>query len=94
MQPDRTVNFFLQKALRSIDNGDYADGMLVERAYRKLVGDFIGRLTVSVQFTSGVLSLRLATAALRSEMMRRRESLRRRINEELHGEVVKKIYIS
>ena len=93
MQPDRTLNYYLQGALRRLDHGDLADEMRVERVYRQLAGDLISRLTPSVQFSSGVLNLRLSSAALRSEMMRRREGLRQRINDHFGAEVVKKINI-
>lgn len=93
MQPDRTLNYYLQVALHRLDHGDFADELRVERVYRQLAGDFISRLTSSVQFSSGVLSLRLQSAALRSEMLRRRESLRLRINDHLGAEVVRKINI-
>lgn len=93
MQPDRTLDYYLQSALRRLDHGDFADELRVERVYRQLAGDLISRLTSSVQFSHGVLSLRLSSAALRSEMMRRRESLRQRINDHFGAEVVKKINI-
>ncbi|MBR1549934.1 MAG: DUF721 domain-containing protein [Bacteroidales bacterium] len=93
MQPDRTLNYYLQGALRRLDHGELADELRVEKVYRQLAGDLISRLTNSVQFSNGVLSLRLASAALRSEMMRRREGLRQRINDHLGAEVVKKINI-
>ena len=93
MQPDRTLDYYLQSALRRLDHGEFADELRVERVYRQLAGDLISRLTSSVQFSHGVLSLRLSSAALRHEMMMRRESLRQRINDHLGAEVVKTIYI-
>ena len=93
MQPDRTIDYYLQSALRRLDHGDFADEMRVESVYRQLAGDLISRLTSSVQFTKGTLSLRLSSAALRHEMTMRRESLRQRINDHFGAEVVKNIYI-
>lgn len=93
MQPDRTLNFFLQSALRRLDHGDFADELRVETVYRQLAGDLISRLTSSVQFNHGILRLRLSSAALRHEMMMRRESLRQRINDHLDADVVKEIII-
>ena len=93
MQPDRTLNYYLQGALRRLDHGDFADELRVETVYRQLAGDLISRLTSSVQFSHGVLSLRLSSAALRHEMFNRRESLRQRINDNLGVEAVKTIYI-
>ena len=93
MQPDRTINYYLQGALRRLDHGDFADELRVETVYRQLAGDLISRLTMSVQVSKGVLSLRMASAALRSELMRRREGLRVKINDHFGAEVVKTIYI-
>lgn len=93
MQPDRTINYYLQGALRRLDQKDFADELRVETVYRQLAGDLISRLTSSVQFHRGVLSLRLSSAALRHEMTMRRESLRGKINDHLGAEVVKSIYI-
>lgn len=93
MQPDRTINYYLQGALRRLDHGDFADELRVETIYRQLAGDLISRLTSSVQFSHGTLSLRLSSAALRQEMTKRRESLRQKINDHLGSEVVNNIYI-
>ena len=93
MQPDRTLDYYLQIALRRLDHGDFADELCVERVDRQLAGDLISRLTSSVQFSHGVLSLRLSSAALRHEMFNRRESLRQHINDHLGSETVKTIYI-
>ena len=93
MQPDRTLNYYLQGALRRLDHGDFADELRVETVYRQLAGDLISRLTSSVQFSKGTLSLRLSSAALRHEMTMRRESLKQKINDHFGCEVVKNIYI-
>lgn len=93
MQPDRTLDFYLQTALRRLDHGDFADELRVEAVYRQLAGDLISRLTSSVQFSAGTLRLRLSSAALRHEMTLRRENLRQRINDHLNADVVKEIII-
>ena len=48
MQPDRTLDYYLQGALRRLDHGDFADELRVERVYRQLAGDLISRLTGAV----------------------------------------------
>ncbi|MBP3762415.1 MAG: DUF721 domain-containing protein [Bacteroidales bacterium] len=93
MQPDRTIDYFLQRAMRRLELGEVADEMRVERVYRQLAGDLISRLTTSVLFSKGTLTLRLRSAALRHEMFNRRDSLRHRINDQLGAEVVQKIVI-
>ncbi len=93
MQPDRTLNYYLQVALRRLDLGEVADEMRVERYYRQTVGDLISRLTSSVHYTHGTLYLRLLSAPLRHELIMRREGLRTRLNDLLGAEAVKEIII-
>ena len=90
---DRTADYYIQRMLRQWDMADYASEIEVERVYRQLAGDLIGRLTQRISFKKGTLRLKYAAAALRQEMTFRRENLQQKINEELGGEVVKKIVI-
>lgn len=91
---DRTADYYIQRMLRQWDLADFASEIEVERAYRRLAGDLIGRLTQRVGFKKGTLRLKYMSAALRQEMTYRRESLRQAINADLGGDVVKKIVIS
>ena len=90
---DRTADYYIQRMLRQWDMGDLASEVEVERVYRGLAGDLIGRLTERISFRKGTLRLKYPVAALRQEMTFRRESLRQKMNEELGGEVVKNIII-
>ena len=63
----------------------------VKRAYVSVVGDLINRLTRSVRFADGTMTVSLASAALRQELWQRRESLAGRINDIVGKTVVKKI---
>lgn len=90
---DRTADYYIQRMLRQWNMADFASEMQVEKVYKQLAGDLVSRLTQRLQFRKGTLRLKYAAAALRQEMTLRRESLRQRINEELGGEVVKKIVI-
>lgn len=91
---DRTADYYIQRMLRQWDMADYASEIEVERVYRQLAGDLICRLTQRISFKKGTLRLKYAAAALRQEMIFRRESLQQKMNEELGGNVVKKIVIS
>ena len=91
---DRTADYYIGKMLRQWDMEDYASEIEVERVYRRLAGDLVGRLTQRVSFTKGTLRLKYLSAALRHEMTMRRESLRQTMNAELGGDVVKKILIN
>ena len=91
---DRTADYYIQKMFRQWDLADFASEVEVERVYKQLAGDLINRLTQRITFKRGTLRLKYPAAALRQEMTFRRESLRQKMNEELGGEVIKKILIS
>ena len=91
---DRTADYYIQKMFRQWDLADFASEVEVERVYKQMAGDLINRLTQRITFKKGTLRLKYPAAALRQEMTFRRESLRQKMNEELGGEVIKKILIS
>ena len=91
---DRTADYYIQKMFRQWDLADFASEVEVERVYKQLAGDLINRLTQRITFKKGTLRLKYPAAALRQEMTFRRESMRQKMNEELGGEVIKKILIS
>lgn len=93
MQPDRPLNYYMQKLFRQLDMGEFASEMEVQKTYRYLAGDLIYKLTTLCAYRDGTLRLRFAAAALRQEMTWRRETLRQRMNDELKGNVIKKIVI-
>ena len=93
MQEDRTVDFYMKRFFKRYELDEFASQMQVERVYRALAGDLISRLTTSISFSKGTLRLRLLSAALRQELTMRREGLRARMNQELGGDIVKKIMI-
>ena len=88
---EHTLQDLLKKAYHRLDMDDTAREMEVVRVYRALVGDFISRLTTKVRFADGVLTVQLASAALKQELMYRRSSLTEKINESLGFPAVKKI---
>ena len=93
MQPNRPLDYYINLLFRQLDKAEFATEMEVQRAYRLLAGDLIYKLTPTVTYRNGTLRLRFAAAALRNEMTMRRESLRLKMNNELHGDVIKKIVI-
>ena len=93
MQPDRPLDYYINQLFKQLDRSEFATEMEVQRAYRLLAGDLIYKLTPTVTYRNGTLRLRFAAAALRNEMTMRRESLRLKMNNELHGDVIKKIVI-
>lgn len=91
---DRTADYYIQKMFRQWNMADFASEIEVERVYKRLAGDLITRLTQRISFKKGTLRLKYAAAALRQEMTWRRDSLMQKMNEELGGDVVKKIIIT
>ena len=63
----------------------------VRSAYNEVVGELIAKLTQSLRFESGILYVRLLSAALRHEMTLRKQSLMDRINQRLGRPVVEDI---
>ena len=88
---EHTLQELLNRAYHILDMDDTAREMEVVRVYKMVVGDLIARLTTRVLFAEGVLTVYLASAALRQELVYRRSSLLDRINETLGSPAVKKI---
>jgi len=88
---EHTLQELLRKAYHRLDMDDTANEIEVKTAYGKVVGDFINRLTWSVQFRKGTLTLSIASAALKQELFYKRTSLAEKLNEALGRNVVKKI---
>ena len=93
MQPDRPLNYYMERLFHQLDMGEFASEMEVQRTYRYLAGELIYKLTTLCTYRDGTLKLRFAAAALRQEMTWRKEKLRQRMNDELKGNVIKKIMI-
>lgn len=88
---EHTLHDLLRKAYHKLDMDDTALEMDVKRAYSQVVGDFINRLTWSVRFSEGRLTIELASAALKQELFYKRNSLADKINEHLDRRAVKEI---
>ncbi len=88
---EHTLQELLRKAYHRLDMDETANEIEVKSAYRRVVGDFINRLTPTVRFAKGTLSLSIASAALKQELFYKRSSLAEKINEALGRKVVNKI---
>ena len=80
----------LKKAYHRLDMDDTVREMEVVRVYKAVVGDLISRLSTTVRFSQGVLTVQLASAALRQELVYRHTSLMDKINDSLGYPAVKK----
>lgn len=63
----------------------------VRSAYNEVVGELIAKLTQSLRFESGILYVRLLSAALRHEMTLRKQNQIDRINQHLGRPAVEEI---
>lgn len=63
----------------------------VRAAYNHVVGELIAKLTQSLRFESGILYVRILSAALRHEMTLRKQSLIDKINQQLNRPVLEDI---
>lgn len=88
---EHTLQDLLKQAFRRLDMDDTVTEIEVRRQYNILVGDLISRLTWSLSFKDGILTARLASAALRQELFYRRNSLLEKINDNLGRNAVKEI---
>ena len=88
---EHTLQDLLGEAFARLDMDDTVTEIEVVKIYKSLVGDLISRLTLSLHFRKGVLTARMASAALRQEMFYRRASLAEKMNEALGKTVVKEI---
>ena len=88
---EHTLQDLLKKAYHRLDMDDTVREMEVVRVYKAVVGDLISRLSTTVRFSQGVLTVQLASAALRQELVYRRTSLMDKINDSLGYPAVKKM---
>ena len=88
---EHTLQELLSKAYHRLDMDDWASEVEVRAAYRAVVGDWLFRLTPTVRYDKGTLTLRLASAALKQELFYRRSSLAEKINDSVGRNAVHKI---
>lgn len=90
---EHTLQELLKKAYHRMDMDETATQMEVKQAYDTTVGELISRLTRTVHYSQGTMTLTLASAALRQELWQRRHSLAQKINDTLQKPAVKKIVL-
>ncbi|MBR3725299.1 MAG: DUF721 domain-containing protein [Bacteroidales bacterium] len=88
---EHTLQDLLRKAYQRLDMTEAVTEMEVKEAYKKVVGDLIGKLTWEIRFKDGTLKVSIASPGLRQELWYRRESLMEKINDMLGRPVIKRI---
>lgn len=88
---EHTLQDLLRQTYHHLEMDDVATEMEVRQMYARIVGDLISRLTRESHYKDGVLTVQLASAALRQELFNRRSSLADKINEALNKKAVKEI---
>lgn len=69
------------------------DENAVLNAYKEIAGDLIAKLTPSVTFADGILTLKIDVASLRQEIFYRRSSLMEKINAHVGRPIVKEVRV-
>lgn len=82
---------YLKTVYRQLHIDDAVDGVEVVAAYRQVVGDLINKLTTSVRYDHHRLYVNLASAALRTELSYKRQSLTDKINTTMGRNVLQEI---
>lgn len=88
---EHTLQDLLRKAYQRLDMTEAVTEMEVKEAYKKVVGDLIGKLTWEIRFKDGILKVSIASPGLRQELWYRREALMEKINDMLGRPVIKRI---
>ena len=91
MRHERKLSDVLKVVYRRMELDDAANELEVKDTYHKVVGDLISKLTWEVKYEKGVLYVKLASAALRNELMYKRTDLVNKINEVMGRKAVTKI---
>lgn len=65
----------------------------VVKAYKEIAGEMISNLTTDITYADGVLTLRVASAALRHEILQRRTNLQNSINSKIGRDLVSEIKV-
>ena len=95
MSTEYTIKDLIDAALRRYNFDQSITKEHVEQAYRKVVGNFIVKLTRSVYYdtTSKTLKVVLSAPALKNEISYKLTDLRQAINKEVGSEEVDRIVL-
>lgn len=85
------ISDLIKLVYQRLDMADKVQALDVQQAYYDVVGKFITQLTKNVKYDNGVLRVQLLSAALRTELSYKKQSLIDKINETLKCQVVKEI---
>ena len=91
MRDERKLCDILKVVYRRMELDEAANEMEVKEMYHKVVGDLISKLTWDVKYEKGILYVKLASAALRNELMYKKEDLENKMNQNLGRKAITKI---
>ena len=91
MRDERKLADVLMVVYRRMELDDAANELEVKNTYHKVVGNLISKLTWDVKYDKGTLYVKLASAALRNELMYKKTDLENKINDALGRKAVSKI---
>ena len=91
MRDERKLSDVLKVVYRRMELDEVANELEVKDTYHKVVGNLISKLTWEVKYNKGTLYVKLASAALRNELMYKKTDLENKINDTLGRKAVTKI---
>ena len=94
MRDERKLSDVLKVVYRRMELDEVANELEVKDTYHKVVGNLISKLTWEVKYNKGTLYVKLASAALRNELMYKKTDLENKINDTLGRKAVTKIVFS
>lgn len=83
----------LKHFLRNSRLKGYIQAMQIEDVWEKLMGKTIARYTDKIQIHGHTLYINTSVAPLRQELLYQKESIMKRVNEELGENIIKEVVI-
>ncbi len=83
----------LKHFLRNSRLKGYIQAMQIEDVWEKLMGKTIARYTDKIQIHGHTLYINTSVAPLRQELLFQKESIMKRVNEELGENIIKEVVI-
>ncbi|MBS1537087.1 MAG: DUF721 domain-containing protein [Bacteroidetes bacterium] len=88
-----SLSVLLNKFLRERGLEQKMKELSVPQYWRDIVGEQVNKVSVVKYFENGQLFVEVRASVWRSELLLRREDIRRKINERCGGEVVREIIV-
>ncbi|MBI1192456.1 MAG: DUF721 domain-containing protein [Bacteroidetes bacterium] len=92
-QNDQSVRDILRAVFQDYRLEDKLVEVQLQQRWPDMMGPAVARYTDEIKLSKGILRLRFSSAPMRDQFRYSTEALRSKINEELGGEVVKRVVV-